>query len=253
MPCESDLIKWAEQGRLHIKYTQVGTAAAAGEDNPVFQVNDDLAAPGGIPAGVVTAKNISTTVGVAGDGGLGVGQIAIRVGQTVLVSFNNGAGINKGLVTAVNLATSQFTLALYEGAGLVAAGAGVTESDVTIFVYGSEFAKGTAGMDGSLEGDSVIFENKPIILKDRYQVTGSDMTQIGCLWYLKSEHETRLRFDDYLETAMIEAVPAGAGSGALAAGLTGSEGIFDAVQTRGNVRSSHVLTTKDQLRRTLSS
>ena len=30
----------------------------------------------------------------------------------------------------------------------------------------------------------------------------------GYLWYLKSEHETRLRFDDYLETAMIEAVPA---------------------------------------------
>ena len=102
-------------------------------------------------------------------------------------------------------------------------------------------------MQGSLEGDSTIFENKPIILKDKYQVTGSDMTQIGWvevstengatgyLWYLKSEHETRLRFDDYLETAMIEAVPAGAGSGALAAGFTGSEGIFNAVQTRGNV------------------
>ena len=27
MPCESDLIKWAEQGRLHVSYTQVGTAA----------------------------------------------------------------------------------------------------------------------------------------------------------------------------------------------------------------------------------
>ena len=95
---------------------------------------------------------------------------------------------------------------------------------VQYFVYGSEFGKGTAGMVGSLEGDSVIFENKPIILKDRYQVTGSDMAQIGWievstengatgyLWYMKSEHETRLRFDDYLETAMIEAVPAGAGS-----------------------------------------
>ena len=247
MPCESDLIKWAEQGRLHVKYTQVGTAATAGDDNPVFQVNDNLAAPGGIAAGVVTAKNIATTVGVAGDGGLAVGQIAIRVGQTILVSFNNGAGVNKGIVTAVNLATSQFTLALYEGAGIVASGAGLAESDCTIFVYGSEFAKGTAGMDGSLEGDSMIFENKPIILKDKYQVTGSDMTQIGWievstengatgyLWYMKSEHETRLRFDDYLETAMIEAVPAEAGSGALAQGLTGSEGIFDAVQDRGNV------------------
>ena len=29
MPSNSDLVKWAEQGRLHVKYTQCGTAAAA--------------------------------------------------------------------------------------------------------------------------------------------------------------------------------------------------------------------------------
>jgi hypothetical protein len=55
---------------------------------------------------------------------------------------------------------------------------------------------------------------------------------------MKSEHETRLRFDDYLETAMIEAVPAEAGSGAAAlagGGLVGSEGIFYTVNARGNV------------------
>ena len=63
---------------------------------------------------------------------------------------------------------------------------------------------------GSLESDDYIFENNPIILKDTYLVNGSDMAQIGWievttengasgyLWYLKSEHETRLRFDDYL-------------------------------------------------------
>jgi hypothetical protein len=67
-------------------------------------------------------------------------------------------------------------------------------------------------MDGSLEADDFIFQNKPIILKDTYEVSGSDMAQIGWvevttengatgyLWYLKSEHETRLRFDDYLVT-----------------------------------------------------
>ena len=246
MPCESDLIKWAEQGRLHVSYTQVGTAAAAAAANPVFQVNDNLATPGAYPAGVVAAKNISSTIGTAGT--LGAGQIAVRVGQTVFISFNNGAGVNRGVVTNVGAGgANQFTVALYEAGGLAAAGTGAGNADCTIFIYGSEFGKGTAGMVGSLEGDSVIFENKPIILKDRYQVTGSDMAQIGWievstengatgyLWYMKSEHETRLRFDDYLETAMIEAVPAGAGSGALAAGLTGTEGIFNAVQDRGNV------------------
>jgi hypothetical protein len=106
-------------------------------------------------------------------------------------------------------------------------------------------------MVGSLEADDVIFDNSPIIIKDKYAVSGSDMAQIGWvevttengasgyLWYLKSEHETRLRFDDYLETAMIEAVPAEAASGAIAAGgdvgNKGSEGIFYVVENRGNV------------------
>ncbi len=250
MPCESDLIKWAEQGRLHVSYTQVGTGALLAATTATFTVNDNLTVPGGYPAGVVAAKNISSTAGA-----LGAAQIAVRIGQTVLVSFNSGAGVNKGIVTAVPTANT-FTVAFYEAGGLVAAGTGVGNSDVTVFVYGSEFAKGTNGMVGSLEGDSVIFENKPIILKDRYNVTGSDMTQIGWievstengatgfLWYLKSEHETRLRFDDYLETAMIEAVPAGAGSGAAAAGFQGTEGIFNAVQTRGNVWAGGIPSTQ---------
>ena len=251
MPCESDLIKWAEQGRLHVSYTQVGMTAAtvAGSATATLTVNDNLTVPGGYPAGVVADKNISSTAGA-----LGAAQIAVRIGQTVLVSFNSGAGVNKGIVTAVPTANT-FTVAFYEAGGLVAAGTGAPNSDVTVFVYGSEFAKGTVGMQGSLEGDSVIFENKPIILKDRYNVTGSDMTQIGWievstengatgfLWYLKSEHETRLRFDDYLETAMIEAVPAGAGSGAAAIGIQGTEGIFNAVQTRGNVWAGGIPST----------
>jgi hypothetical protein len=102
-------------------------------------------------------------------------------------------------------------------------------------------------MVGSLEAEDSFFSNSPIIIKDKYAVNGSDMAQIGWvevttengatgyLWYLKSEHETRLRFEDYLETAMIEAVPAAASSGALAAGFKGSEGIFYVVNDRGNV------------------
>ena len=84
-------------------------------------------------------------------------------------------------------------------------------------------------MVDSLESNDVFFSNKPIIIKDTYEVSGSDMAQIGWveistenggsgyLWYMKSEHETRLRFEDYLETAMVETVPAASGSGAEAA------------------------------------
>jgi len=232
LPSNSDLVKWAEQGRLHVKYTDVGTAAVVNADSAVFQVNDT-----GVPA--FTSSN----------------GIAIRKGQTVLVSQNGGTGINKGIVTAVDLANDQFTVAFYEAGGLVTAGTGLGNADVSVFIYGSEFKKGSNGMDGSLEADDVIFDNSPIIIKDKYSVNGSDMAQIGWvevttengasgyLWYLKSEHETRLRFDDYLETAMIEAVPAEANSGVVDGtinpnyGDKGSEGIFYVVENRGNVWS----------------
>jgi len=230
MPSNSDLIKWAEQGRLHVKYVDCTAPAAGAAGSVVFTVNDTL-----IP---------------------GSGAIAIRVGQTVVISGTTVVGEYKAVVTAVNTANSTFTAAFYDAAGFANAAAA---NKYTVFIYGSEFAKGTAGMDGSLESDDVFFENKPIILKDKYAVSGSDMAQIGWvevttengatgyLWYLKSEHETRLRFDDHLETAMLEAVPAEVGSGALAAlssnaaagaaGNTaaGSEGVFYVVNDRGNV------------------
>jgi len=222
MPSNSDLIKWAEQGRLHTKYVNCASGSGAGSDTATITVNDTL-----IP---------------------NTGSIAVRVGQTIVLSDNAGAGMNKGIVTSVDTANGTFNVAYYEAGGQIG-GAGLT---YTVFIYGSEFRKGSVGMSGSLEADDSIFSNSPIIIKDKYAVSGSDMAQIGWvevttengatgyLWYLKSEHETRLRFDDYIETAMIEAVPAEAGSGAIATtgdvvGNKGSEGIFYVVNARGNV------------------
>ena len=232
MPSMSDQISWAEQGRLHTKYTNLSLpgGALAGSPNATFQVN---AQAGYVPA---------TT------------DIAIRKGQTVFVQNNNGAGSFKGIVDTVTLnagAADTFRVQFYAAAGFT----GGAADTFTVFIYGSEFVKGAQGMQGSLEADDLFFNNSPIILKDTYTVSGSDMAQIGWvevttedgasgyLWYLKSEHETRLRFDDYLETAMIEAVPAEAGSGV--AGITttnadgignkGSEGIFYTINDRGNV------------------
>jgi hypothetical protein len=224
MPSNSDMVKWAEQGRLHTKYVDCTSGDAVASDNATITINDAL-----VP---------------------GTGSIAIRVGQTIVVTENAGGGQNKAVVTAVDTVAGTIDVAYYEGAGQAFAAAAVC----TIFIYGSEFKKGTAGMQGSLEADDEIFDNKPIIIKDKYAVSGSDMAQIGWievttengatgyLWYLKSEHETRLRFDDYLETAMIEAVPAELNSGAIAelgvagtAGTAGSEGIFYVVGNRGNV------------------
>ena len=217
MPSNSDLIKWAEQGRLHTKYSSCTSAGAASDDTAVWTVAD---------AGI-TACNF-------------------RVGQTVFLSRNaGGTQSDKAIITAVSGLT--FTVAYYAGGGQTIP----VSTASSAFVYGSEFKKGSNGMSGSLEGQDDIFSNSPIIIKDKYEVSGSDMAQIGWvevttengatgyLWYLKSEHETRLRFDDYLEMAMVEAVPAEANSGAIAAtgdiGNKGSEGLFYVVNSRGNV------------------
>jgi hypothetical protein len=225
MPSNSDLIKWAEQGRLHTKYVNcVATGFSAGADIATIIVNDVLN-----PA-------LTSTTG-----------IAFRKGQTVFLSSNsNAANSNKAIITDVDYANSTFDVAYYEGGGQTFGAAEV----VTAFVYGSEFKKGTEGMEESLESVDDIFENSPIIIKDKYAVSGSDMAQIGWvevttengatgyLWYIKSEHETRLRFDDYLEMSMIEAVPAEANSGAInntVYGNKGSEGLFYAINDRGNV------------------
>jgi hypothetical protein len=221
MPSNSDQIKWAEQGRLHIKYTNCTSAAALAANTATFTVADS-----------------------------GVTYIAIRVGQTLMIQNNASGVFNKAIVTAVPSATT-FTVAYYEAAGQAFA----VNTQCTVFIYGSEFKKGTNGMIGSLESEDEIFSNNPIIIKDKYAVNGSDMAQIGWvevttengatgyLWYLKSEHETRLRFEDYLETAMIEAVPAATGSGAKTAGMMGSEGIFYVVNNRGNVWGAGTPTT----------
>ena len=210
LPSNSDQIKWAEQGRLHIKYTTC-TASAVAAGVGTFTISD---------TGATTA--------------------AIRIGQTVFIQVNSTGASNRAIVTASSGLV--VTVAFYDATVNVA-----NTNVCTIFIYGSEFKKGTVGMVGSLEAEDSIYSNNPIILKDRYAVNGSDMAQIGWvevttengatgyLWYLKSEHETRLRFEDYLETAMIEAVPAAATSGALAAGYIGSEGVFYAVNSRGNV------------------
>jgi hypothetical protein len=221
MPSNSDQIRWAEQGRLHIKY-RVSTVTAITTTTAQFTISD---------------LNATTA--------------AIRVNQTIFIQKNTNGVSLKAIVTAVTGLVVD--VAFYDAPAAVTA-SGIVLTDVcTIFIYGSEFRKGTTGMVGSLESEDEFFTNKPIILKDRYAISGSDMAQIGWvevttengatgyLWYLKSEHETRLRFEDYMETAMIEAVPAAAGSGALnflspaPTTQAGSEGIFFVVENRGNV------------------
>lgn len=232
MPCASDLIRWAEQGRLHIKYTTVGVTFANGLATLSVPAQNNV-------AGYPTSTNAQPLATV---------NIALREGQNIFCQQENGTASFHARVASVAYdapnASTSVTAAAYESSGL-------TAGTYTVWVYGSEFKKGESGMSQSLQPFDSYFANNPIILKDRYTVTGSDMTQIGWvevttengasgyLWYMKAEHESRLRFEDYLESSMIEAIPAAGNltNGAANTGFKGTEGVFSAVTSRGNIFS----------------
>jgi len=153
-----------------------------------------------------------------------------------------------GAVTATTAVVYPYQAADLSGLGAV----------VNVFVYGSEFAKGTEGSTANINPSFTQFSNSPIIIKDKYSISGSDTAQIGWvevateagtsgfLWYLKAEGETRLRFEDYLEMSVVEGELADAAGGfatnqALVPGFSatingkGTEGLFAAIEDRGNV------------------
>ena len=224
MPMTSDQVIWSEQNRLHISYVGVASGADGG-------------GPGATDNILTVAANASNVV---------------SVNDTVVV-LDPATGLeDKGYVTGtVAGAAGTITFQSYTNVGLIAQG--FTATGLKVFVYGSDYAKGStipsagAGSRISVNPAFTQYSNSPIIIRNQYVVSGSDMAQIGWvevatedgtsgyLWYLKAESETRLRFEDYLEMSMIESEFSQIGNAAAQGILPGSEGLFAAIQSRGNV------------------
>jgi len=157
-----------------------------------------------------------------------------RLNELVHVSDSSAKRI--GVVTAID--TDTFTLAAYKTAGFTALGT----TNLTVFAFGSEFRKGTAGMQGSLETDFTILKNNPVIMKDNYEVSGSEASQIGWvktsnggyLWFMESETDSRRRFEDTFELAAMLGQSAELGAAAATISLKGTEGAFESIGIRGN-------------------
>ena len=210
----SDQVIWSEQGRLHLSYYAkmaggTGGNQSAGDILIQFDIDSAEGSNGGL-----------TTHG-------------IRLHDTVIVA--NSEAVAKCLVTGISGAT--IDVAPY-GSNATLAACGFTDTSTekgyTVLVYGSEFKKGVSyfSNDGTGASNTVetsrganepqfkTYSNKPIIMKDYYEVSGSDTGRIGWveitgeegqngfLWYLKAEADTRARFNDYLEMSMIEGVRA---------------------------------------------
>ena len=222
MPMTSDQVIWSEQNRLHVAYNDV----------EIVDGNSIL-----IPVDVTPADPADYVANV------------LSINQTIVI-MNPTTGVElKAIVTSKPVYDNgAVDVASYTTTALTPT---FTVGDlVKIFVFGSEYAKGSTLADDSYQSITpsfTQFSNSPIIIRNKYTVNGSDTAQIGWVeiatedgangyyWYLKAESETRLRFEDYLEMAVVEGELAATGSAALSAGKKGTQGLFAAVQERGNV------------------
>ena len=254
----SDQVIWSEQARLHLSFK--GHINHVSTNGGLIDLLTDI-------DGQAVDKD----------------KPSIRVNDTVIVA--NTEGIEKCIVAAVGDDGStgiRITVKPYEHADLSGAGFSTTDTlDTTVLVYGSEYGKGTGyyttDSNGTRTSNSALshqanearfktFANKPIIMKDYYEVSGSDASRIGWvevtseqgqggyLWYLKAESDTRARFNDYIEMSMLESVIGsdnnhnyGGGATGVAtaadaligtnADVVGTEGLFAAIEDRGNITS----------------
>ena len=224
MPMSSDQVIWSEQGRLHLSYN--GTINCT--DGAVTSIT-------GIDSGATEAH-------------------AVRKGATVVAEITGSAGtvvVKAYCKEGVETSTSALKLKPYGGANfddLDVLVANDTAVAIKFFVYGSEFKKGTASMTESIEPTFKTFTNKPMIIKDHFEINGSDTAQIGWvqvsgesgesgyLWYLKSSADTKARFDDYLEMIAIESEKSD--STADSDIPDGSQGLLSAIGERGIVATN---------------
>ena len=240
-PMMADQVVWSEQGRLHLSYKghiANGANQITGTNNGfTFEIDTD------IDGNAVDTSSVDH---------------GVRVNDLVIVADANATV--KGLVTEIS--NDQVAVAIYDAGNTTATGANAglatgTGDSATLLVIGSEFKKGDNYNGSSTrqanEPQFKSFTNKPIIMKDFYQVSGSDASRIGWvevsselggagyLWYLKAEADTRARFMDYLEMTMLESVKGDADESTVDAHLGatgdtfGTEGMFAAIEDRGNV------------------
>ena len=242
----SDQVVWSEQGRLHISL--IGSLVT---NTGVFTVVSD------------------GDGNVSGDG-FTIANHGVRLYDVCLVS--NAGWSGTGQVTLINgeaITIQPYGEEFWSDAPFH--GSSATLANTQVVVIGSDWEKGSTGLGGITPANSSAkavkptfksFSNKPVIMKDYYEISGSDASQIGWvevsnedgtggyLWYLKAASDTRMRFNDYVEMMCIEAEPVNAESHLLDAGGTddaafyasgrnpgGMDGLFYAVENRGNLTS----------------
>ena len=207
----SDQIDWWEEGRRHRAYDYTTDLTAASDNKHVtVAASNDLASNVQKNDVVMDAESGARFIVQSGGFTSGTAQ------DVVLVKMDNSA---------------------------VASGTDYSTSSGKFLVIGNIYAQGTNQPVGFTDPGIVRYTNPYMIVKDRYEVNGSQATNVGYVnlgngdyrWFMYGEQEARKRFEDKRELMMLfgEKRASGSASTALDNALAGSEGYFAAIEDRG--------------------
>ena len=202
----SDQIEWWEEGRRHrsLAYT------------------DNLSG-GSVATHTVTTAVVKANVqqnDVLMDAATGVRVIVTAGGSTSTLS---GAD-----VTIKRLDGADFTANDLSNGG-------------TFVQLGNLYAQGTNQPTGFIDPGMARYVNPYMIVKDRYEVNGSQATNIGYVnmgngdfrWFMYGEAEARKRFEDRRELMLLFGEKVGTAYSIDGNNFAGSEGYFSAIEDRG--------------------
>jgi hypothetical protein len=221
----ADSVQYWEETRLHPAQIATPVAAIAGTTQIVL----NMASAATSATGAVKAA----------------AQKYLRKNDVILVG-----GVDRFIITDVTAgefaatAVAAATAQALSSAGLTAE---LAAASATFPIVGNLFAQGSEQNDGYLESDVVKRTNPYMILKETYEVTGSQATNVGWInlgngdyrWYIKSEMDTRKRFLDKREMMMLLGVQNTSGV-SINGAIEGSEGYFAALENRGIVNSGYI-------------
>ena len=208
---QSDQIDWWEMGRRHktLAYTSGNTTIGASGVNVTIT---DSAVTSAVQAQDVLMDVATGARFIVKSGGFGTGSAA----DVVLIKLDGTAAV--------------------EDTDIDASAGG------TLIKLGNMYAQGTNQPTAFDEPGVRRYSNPFMIVKDRYEVNGSQATNIGWVnigggeyrWFMKGEQEARARFEDRRELMMLFGEKNdGSGAQALDDNLAGSEGYFSAIEDRG--------------------
>ena len=207
----SDQIDWWEMGRRHKTYTYAVGNITNNTTNIVVAAGDD-SFTSNVEVNDVIMDSSTGTRYIVQAGGFSTGVAS----NVTMVLLNGNAAITSGTH--------------YDAVG----GEWIK--------LGNMYAQGTNQPVG-FDDPGVIRRSNPfMIVKDRYEVNGSQATNIGWVnigggeyrWFMKGEQEARARFEDRRELMMLFGEKhSGTAGTALDNDLAGSEGYFSAIEDRG--------------------